>query len=134
VTGAICVSACEPAAVVQTLVISQHEAVRSQLVAYLGRSPALSVTGEPFAPEAILRVRPDVLVVDLSQLGHQNLRLAIDAARAVGASLIALASIGDPADEDLVRRAGGLYQLKSAGADGLVEIIQDAASRRRPAG
>jgi AmiR/NasT family two-component response regulator len=112
----------------RALVLCQHEAVRRQLVAYLGRSPALAVSGEPFAPETIVRVRPDVVIVDLSQLGHENLRRAIDAARRVGACLIALASIREPADEDLVRQAGGLYRLKSAGADGLAEVVLDAVT------
>jgi hypothetical protein len=119
----------ESTTVRRALVICQHEAVRRQLVAYLGRSPALVVSGQPFAPETIVRARPDVLIVDLSQLGHENLRRAIDAARSVGARLIALASIREPADEDLVRQAGGLYRLKSAGADGLAEIVLDAGNR-----
>jgi hypothetical protein len=118
----------ESTTVRRALVICQHEAVRRQLVAYLGRSPALVVSGQPFAPETIVRARPDVLIVDLSQLGHENLRRAIDAARSVGARLIALASIREPADEDLVRQAGGLYRLKSAGADGLAEIVLDAVT------
>ena len=53
---------------VTTLVISQHEAVRRQLVTYLGRSPALAVSGDAFSPEAIIQAHPDVLVLDLSQL------------------------------------------------------------------
>jgi DNA-binding NarL/FixJ family response regulator len=114
----------------RALVISQHEAVRRQLVAYLSRSSTLIVSGEPFAPELIARARPDVLIVDLSQLGPDNLRRAIDAAHGVGARLIALASIREPADERLVRQAGGLYRLKSAGPDGLAEIVLDAATRR----
>jgi len=120
------------AAIVQALVISQHEAVRQQLVAYLSRSPNLAVHGEPFAADAILRARPDVLVLDLSQLGQAGLRAAIDAAQRVGARLIALASMREPADEQLVRSAGGMYRLKSAGADGLAELIRIAASRPAP--
>jgi hypothetical protein len=117
-------------AVVQTLVLSQHEAVRRQLVAYLGRSPALAVSGEPFDPEAIVRARPEVVVLDLSRLGSAGLRSAIGAVQAVGARLIALASIREPADEDAVGRAGGLYRLKSAGADGLAETVLGPALGR----
>lgn len=119
-------------AVVQTLVISQHEAVRRQLVAYLSRSPALFVRGDTFNPEAITHAHPDVLVLDLSQLGQAGLRQAIDAARHVGAHLIALASMREPADEREVTSAGGLYRLKSAGADGLAEIVQGVAGRSTP--
>ena len=86
---------------VTTLVISQHEAVRRQLVTYLGRSPALVVSGDAFSPEAIIEAHPDVLVLDLSQLGDDGLRQAIDAARRVGAHLIALASLRELADERL---------------------------------
>jgi DNA-binding NarL/FixJ family response regulator len=114
---------------VQTLVLSQHDVVRRQLVAYLGRSPDLAVSGEPVTTEAIIGARPDVLVLDLSQLGPAGLRSAIDAAEHVGAHLIALASIREPADEQLVTSAGGLYRLKSAGADGLAEVVREVADQ-----
>jgi DNA-binding NarL/FixJ family response regulator len=114
------------------LVISQHEAVRRQLVTYLSRSPALVVSGDAFTPEAIVRARPDVLVLDLSQLGQAGLGAALDAARRVDARLIALASMREPADERAVTTFGGLYQLKSAGADGLADVVQDIAGRRAP--
>src|SRR5688572_19261186 len=120
---------CASAAGATTLVISQHEAVRRQLVTYLGRSPSLAVSGDAFSLEAIIQAHPDVLVLDLSQLGQERLRQAIDAARCVGAHLIALASMRDLADERAVTVAGGLYRLKSAGADGLAEIIQDVATQ-----
>jgi len=113
---------------ITTLVISQHEAVRQQLVTYLGCWPALTVSGDAFSPEAIIQAHPDVLVLDLSQLGPDGLRQAIDAAQRVGAHLIALASMREPADERAVTGAGGLYRLKSAGADGLAEIVQAVAA------
>jgi len=115
---------------IRALVISQHQAVRGHLVAYLSRSSALTVSGEPFAPELIVRARPDVLIVDLSQLGPDDLRRAIAAAQDIGTRLIALASIHEPADEQLVTQAGGLYRLKSAGPDGLAELVLDTATRR----
>jgi DNA-binding NarL/FixJ family response regulator len=114
---------------ITTLVISQHDMVRRQLVTYLGRSPSLTVSGDVFSPEAIIQAHPDVLVLDLSQLDQQGLRQAIDAAQCVGAHLIALASMRELADERAVTGAGGLYRLKSAGADGLAEIIQDIAAQ-----
>ncbi len=121
---------CPAPAVATVLVLSQHEGVRRQLVAYLGRSPSLHVSGDLFSTEAILQVRPDVLVLDLSQLERGSLRQAIDAARHVGARVIALASLRDLADEREVTGAGGVYRLKSAGADGLSDIIKDAAAGR----
>ena len=122
---------CVVPAVATALVMSQHEGVRRQLVAYLGRSPTLRVSGDLFSPEAILRTRPDVLVLDLSQLERGGLRKAIDAARQVDARLIALASMRDLADERAVTGAGGLYRLKSAGADGLADIVVDVAASPR---
>jgi DNA-binding NarL/FixJ family response regulator len=119
-------------ATVQTLVLSQHDVVRRQLVSYLSRSPGLAVRGEPFTPEAIVRAHPDVLVLDVSRLGQSGLHEAIDAARIVGARLIALASIREPADEQRVTEIGGLYRLKSAGADGLAEIVKDIAVQPAP--
>ena len=119
-------------AVIRTLVISQHEAVRRQLVMYLSRSPMLSVHGEPFTPGAIVDAQPDVLVLDLSRLGPVGLRQALEASQLVGARLVALASMYDPADQLAVIGAGGLYRLKSAGEDGLAEVVRDVASRPAP--
>jgi DNA-binding NarL/FixJ family response regulator len=121
-------------ALIQTLVLSQHEAVRRQLVAYLSRSPELAVRGDPFTPEAIVSAHPHVLVLDLSQLGPAHVQAAVDAAQRIGACVIALASIRESADEQIVTRAGGIYRLKSAGADGLAEIIKDVAARPLPGG
>ena len=111
------------------LVLSQHDAVRRQLVIYLGRSQTLAVSGDAFSPEAIVQAHPDVLVLDLSQLRRGQLRQALDTVRLTGARLIALASIREPADEREVTAAGGLYRLKSAGADGLAETVRDLACR-----
>jgi hypothetical protein len=111
--------------------MSQHEAVRRQLVTYLRRVPALEVSGDIFSTEEIVRAHPDVLVLDLSRLGREDLRRAIDATQRVGARLIALASMPDRADERAITGAGGLYRLKSAGADRLGEIIQDVGGHLR---
>jgi DNA-binding NarL/FixJ family response regulator len=112
--------------------MSQHDAVRRQLVIYLDRSPALAVRGDAFSPEAIVRSDPDVLVLDLSQLGREQLCQAIETVHLTGTRLIALASIREPADERAVVDAGGLYRLKSAGADGLAEIVRDLACQAPP--
>jgi len=130
-TQAVCTTMGDVAAV-QTLVISQHEAVRRQLVAYLGRSPDLVVSGAPFSPAAILSAHPVVLVLDLSQLGTGGLRAAIEAAQHVGARVIALASIREPSDEQSVTGVGGLYRLKSAGADGLAGLVKEIATQPAP--
>ena len=124
-------ASCLAPPVATALVMSQHDGVRRQLVAYLGRSPSLRVSGDLFSPEAIVQARPDVLVLDLSQLEHGELRQAIDAVRQVGARLIALASMRDLADERAVTGAGGVYLLKTAGADGLADIVKDAAASPR---
>jgi len=112
---------------VRALVISQHDAVRHQLVEYLSRSQALAVRGERFSAEAIIAAGPDVLILDLSRLGADGLSQAIAAARQVGAGLIALASIRDAADEQAVLDVGGRYCLKSAGAGGLAETVREMA-------
>ena len=122
-------AACARGCAVQTLVVSQHEAVRQQLVMYLSRSAALAVTGAAFSPAAIVDAHPDVLVLDLSQLRLVDLRDALDAARHIGAHLIALASLRDPRAEEMVLEAGGRYQLKAAGANGLAEMVLDAMSQ-----
>lgn len=121
---------CPASAVATVLVLSQHEGVRRQLVVYLGRAQTLHVSGDLFSTQAILQARPDVVVLDLSQLKPGSLGRAIDASRQVGASLIALASMRDLADEHEVTDAGGLYRLKSAGADGLADVVNAAAARR----
>ena len=117
---------------IRALVISQHEVVRRQLVAYLSRSPYLVVEGERFDADVIRRAMPDVLVLDLSQLGEASIRQAIDAVIATGAGLIALASMPDVHVERLVREAGGLYRLKAAGADRLAEVVREVAIVSKP--
>jgi len=117
---------------IRTLVISQHEVVRRQLVAYLSRSPYLTVEGDMFHADTILQVRPDVLVLDLSQLGPSSIRQALEAATSIGAGLIALASMPDVHVERLVREAGGLYRLKAAGADHLAEAVREVAILSKP--
>jgi len=57
-----------PAGLVQVLVISQHEIVRQQLVAYLRRSASFAVGGAELSVGAIVRAQPDVLVLDLSRV------------------------------------------------------------------
>ena len=113
--------------VVHVLVISQHDAVRRHLVAYLDRSSDLQVSGDEFSVEAIVQAHPDVLVLDLSRLGADGLRGALEATRSIGARLIALASLRECAAEHAVVEAGGLYRLKSAGADGLAEAVYHVA-------
>jgi DNA-binding NarL/FixJ family response regulator len=116
---------------VQVLVISQHDVVRHQLVAYLTRSPGLAVRGDAFSRDAIERAQPDVLVLDLSQLGPDRLRDLLARVRQSGTRLIALASLRVDADERAVSQAGGIYRLKSAGADGLAEMVLATAAERQ---
>lgn len=110
---------------INMLVISQHDAVRRELVEYLRRTPGMSACGEAFSTSAIFRSRPDVLVLDLSQISTNDLQKAFTVARHVGARLIALASMPDPAIEQQVLAAGGTYCLKSADPGGLAKIIGD---------
>jgi DNA-binding NarL/FixJ family response regulator len=117
---------CATAEPIHVLVISQHDAVRHELVAYLRRSPSLDVIGDQFSVGAIARSRPDVLVLDLSRLGEHSIHEALDASRQVGAHVIALASMRDLSAERAVTQAGGLYRLKSAGADGLADVVSAA--------
>ena len=127
-------TSCTPERPVQVLVLSQHDVVRRQLVAYLDRSPSLQVHGDEFSAEAIMQARPDVLVLDLSRLGPTGLQQGLDAARNVGARVIALASIGERSAERAVVEAGGLYRLKSAGADGLADLVHAAVQSPALAG
>lgn len=110
---------------IRTLVISQHDAVRRPLVAYLNRTPGLFATGDVFGVEAVLKARPEVIVLDLSGIRRADLIALVDVVGRIGARLIALASLGDPADCEIVQRAGGIYRLKAAGAAGLDEIVRD---------
>jgi DNA-binding NarL/FixJ family response regulator len=113
-------------AAVRALVLSEHDAVRCQLVAYLGRSPALDVTGDRFTVDAIRAAHPRVVVLDLSQLARDDLGRALAAAGDVGARVVALASVRESDDERDVLRAGGTYRLKTVGADGLAETVAAA--------
>ena len=116
---------------IHVLVISQHELVRRQLVTYLGRSIAVEVSGDEFSVGSIARARPDVLVLDLSRLTPTQVGQALDASEQAGARVIALASMFDPTAEQAVTQAGGLYRLKSAGADGLADIVHTIGAQPR---
>jgi DNA-binding NarL/FixJ family response regulator len=116
---------------VQVLVISQHDVVRRQLVAYLTRSRGLAVHGDAFSLDAIEQARPDVLVLDLSQLGAGRLQELLAHVQQSGARLIALASLRSDADARAIFEAGGLYRLKSAGADGLADMVLATAAGRQ---
>jgi DNA-binding NarL/FixJ family response regulator len=112
----------------RALVISQHDVVRRQLVAYLGRTPGLVVSGAAFSWEAIVHAGPGVVVLDLSRLSEHDLARGLDAAQRAGAQVIALASIHDAAAEQMVTRSGGRYRLKSAGADDLASLVKALAA------
>lgn len=127
-------------AAVRVLVESEHDMVRRELVIYLGRAPTLAVSGDVFSCDAIVKARPHVVVLDLSQLSLEDVQSAIRATRRVGASLIALASLHDAAAMSAVTEAGGRYHLKSALADGLADevsntgrgVAEQRSSRVRP--
>jgi len=116
------------AGLLHVLVISQHEIVRRQLVAYLSRSASFDVSGDGFSVGAIARSHPDVLVLDVSRLTTTQLRQALDVTQQLGTRVVALASIYEAAVEHAVTQAGGLYRLKSAGADGLANIVHATAT------
>ena len=110
------------AAAVQTLVLSQHDAVRRQLVDHLARSPRLAVSGGA-DPDLIRRTHPRVLVVDLSGVDSLMLEQVLALSTAIGTRLVALASVRDVAQERQVVGAGGTYLLKTVGASGLAQAI-----------
>src|SRR4051812_39998954 len=62
---------------IQVLVVSQHDMVRRQLVAYLQRSASLSVSGDELSSERLVLAHPDVLVLDLSQIDPRGLGQAL---------------------------------------------------------
>lgn len=105
------------------LVVSQHDAVRRQLVDGLARSTRARVSGAACTLEAIREVHPQTLVLDLSQVDRALLRQVTALAAEISARLIVLASVHDANDERQVVMAGGAYLLKSVGGDALAGIV-----------
>lgn len=112
---------------IRVMVLSGHDTVRRQLVATLGRSRALVVVGA--APSVLAaraeaeRARPNVLVVDLSDLDARGFTAMVALSHDLGARLVALASIAEPAEQQRVQEAGGVYLLKTIGNSQLVDAV-----------
>jgi hypothetical protein len=115
---------------VRVLVVSRDEEVRRQLVAHLGRSGRLVVTGGDAVPAVISTSRPAVVVLDLSRVRPEERRRLLAQAAGIDAAVVALASLHDPHADGEVRAAGGVYRLKAVGDDGLVDAALAAADRR----
>src|SRR5688572_26101270 len=88
---------------VPVLVISRDEQVRQQLVAHLGRSDRLIVTGGDAVQSVISTSRPGVVVLDLSRVRPEERRRLLAQAAEIDAAVVALASLYDPHADGEVR-------------------------------
>jgi DNA-binding NarL/FixJ family response regulator len=118
------------------LLADDHQIVRQGLQALLGAQPDFEVVGEAAdGPEAVRlteRLRPDVLILDLTMPGLNGLEVAREVARRAPRTRVVILSMhSDGAYVLEAIRAGALaYVLKDAGADELVRAIHEVAAGR----
>jgi DNA-binding NarL/FixJ family response regulator len=118
------------------LLADDHQIVRQGLQALLGAQPDFQVVGEAAdGPEAVRlteRLRPHVLVLDLTMPGLNGLAVAREVARRAPRTRVVILSMhSDSAYVLEALRAGALaYVLKDAGAEELIRGIREAAEGR----
>ena len=122
---------------ITVLVADDHPLIRAGLAALIGVEPALQLVGEAgdavAAVEHYLRLRPDVMLVDLNMPGGGGVE-AIRKIRALvpDARIVILTTYDG--DEDVHRAmlagAGG-YLLKQTGLDDVLHCVRQVAAGRR---
>ena len=123
---------------IRVLIVDDHAVVRLGLRTLIGDQPAMEVVGEarsaPSALEAVGRLRPEVVLMDIRMPGESGLeatRLIMEQFPAT--KVVMLTSFAD--DELLMRaiRAGAVgYVLKQADNDSLLRAIASAAHGDAP--
>lgn len=122
---------------IQTLLIDDHELVRTGFRMILGQQPDITVCGEAANAEDGLRLirslKPDVALVDVHMPGMSGLELTERVARAELSTRIVVVTVVD--DGRFPRRlldAGALgYLTKGCSAGELVTAVRQVASGRR---
>ncbi|MEP7358669.1 MAG: response regulator transcription factor [Anaerolineales bacterium] len=122
----------------RVLVVDDHAVVRLGLKTLIGDQPGLEVAGEAGsaaeALEAVARLRPDVVLMDIRMPGESGLEATRQIMEQFPATkVVMLTSFAD--DELLMRaiRAGAVgYVLKQADNDALLRAIHSAARGDSP--
>ena len=122
---------------ITVLVADDHPLIRAGLAALIGAEPALRLAGEAgdavAAVEQYLRLRPDVMLVDLNMPGGGGVE-AIRKIRALvpDARIVILTTYDG--DEDVHRgllAGASAYLLKQSGLDEVVQCVRQVAANRR---
>jgi two-component system response regulator NreC len=119
------------------LLADDHQIVRQGLQAILQTQPDFQVVGEAAdGSEAVRlteRLRPGVLILDLTMPGLNGLEVAREVARrAPRTRIVVLSMHSDLAYVVEALRAGALgFVLKDAGSEELIKAVREAAAGRR---
>jgi DNA-binding NarL/FixJ family response regulator len=122
---------------ITVLIADDHPLIRAGLAALIGAEPALQLVGEAgdgvAAVEHYLRLRPDVMLVDLNMPGGGGVE-AIRKIRALvpDARMVILTTYDG--DEDVHRgllAGASAYLLKQSGLDEVVQCVRQVAANRR---
>ncbi|SDD36795.1 two component transcriptional regulator, LuxR family [Massilia sp. PDC64] len=122
---------------ITVLIADDHPLIRAGLAALIGAEPALQLVGEAgdavAAIEHYLRLRPDVMLVDLNMPGGGGVE-AIRKIRAIvpNARIVILTTYDG--DEDVHRgllAGASAYLLKQSGLDEVLQCLRQVAANRR---
>lgn len=127
-----------PATATRVLLVDDHPAILTGLACILEAEADLVVVGAvqsaPEAPEAFLRTRPDVVVLDLSmpELDGSDVLVLIQQ-HDPGVGVLVLTSTSDPETVGRVLDAGASgYMRKDCGASELVAAVRSVARGEVP--
>lgn len=116
------------------LVVDDHDAFRSSMVEALGLIPDLEVAGEACSADeacrAVITLKPDLVLLDLSMPGMDSM----DAARTIRRSspesqVVMFSALDDPAVEEEAVAAGALGLIpKGTPLDDMVNAFREAVT------
>ncbi len=119
------------------LIVDDHEGFRSCMVQALDMVPDVEVAGEACSGDeacrAVLTLRPDLVLLDLSMPGMDSM----DAARTIrrsnpDAQVVVLTALEDPAVERQAIAAGAVGLIpKGTPLDDMVDALRDAVAHER---
>ncbi|WP_371765976.1 response regulator [Massilia sp.] len=121
---------------ITVLIADDHPLIRAGLAALIGAEPALQLVGEAgdavAAVEHYLRLRPDVMLVDLNMPGGGVEAIRKIRALVPDARMVILTTYDG--DEDVHRgllAGASAYLLKQSGLDEVVQCVRQVAANRR---
>ena len=119
-----------PATKKSILIVDDHPVFRAGLIGLVGMEPDLAVAGEACdaaaALEAVSRLQPDLVLLDMSLPGKSGLELLKDLRAAYPRLPVLIISMHDETlyAERVIRAGGRGYLMKQAGPEKMIKAIR----------